>query len=98
MTTIITIFCCFLILTVGFFTGLQFGKATAYSEGYADALRDSVAGGWVLGSRARFFHANGSQSLRKCFQRSSRNSLTEGSLSEQTLISTERKSPFRCPM
>lgn len=40
MTTIITIFCCFLILTVGFFTGLQFGKATAYSEGYADALCD----------------------------------------------------------
>ena len=40
MTTIITIFCCFLILTVGFVTGLQFGKATAYSEGYADALSD----------------------------------------------------------
>ena len=40
MTTIVAIFCCFLILTVGFVTGLQFGKATAYSEGYADALCD----------------------------------------------------------
>lgn len=40
MTTIIIIFCLFLIHTVGFVTGLQFGKATAYSEGYADALRD----------------------------------------------------------
>jgi len=40
MTTIIIIFCLFLILTVGFVTGLQFGKATAYSEGYADALCD----------------------------------------------------------
>ena len=40
MTTIIIIFCLFLILTVGFVTGLQFGKATAYSEGYADALSD----------------------------------------------------------
>jgi len=40
MTTIVAIFCCFLILTVGFVTGLQFGKAIAYSEGYADALSE----------------------------------------------------------
>ena len=40
MTTIVAIFCCLLILTVGFVTGLQFGKAIAYSEGYADALSE----------------------------------------------------------
>ena len=40
MTTIITIFCLFLILTIGFVVGLQFGKATSYFEGYADALSD----------------------------------------------------------